>query len=211
MMDLKQIYDNKLPYLNDELDTNLKENTKITCLIVRNKLNETKYKNEKFTKKDFLQLSLKNTLINNAKQYFIPNYLNLLNMPFILGISYTSEKGKWIDNKNIIKDSLYNNESILQNIINELEINQFGNFEKNKNNLITGFSYERFNIILYRIRKGQNYEWADEYIKKGVDAINVNIEKAIEYFKDAEKLDQLNKEIYVHRGMCYLQMVYSNK
>jgi hypothetical protein len=64
----------------------------------------------------------------------------------------------------------------------------------------------RYNI-LSRIRKGQNYEWADEYIKKGMDAMNANIEKAIEYFKDAEKLDQLNKEIYVHRGMCYLQLV----
>jgi len=37
--------------------------------------------------------------------------------------------------------------------------------------------------------------------------MNVNIEKAIEYFKDAEKLDQLNKEIYVNRGICYLQLV----
>jgi hypothetical protein len=64
-------------------------------------------------------------------------------MPFILGINYVSENGKWIDNKNIVKDSMYNNESILQNIITELEIKQFGNFDKFKSNIVSGFSYER--------------------------------------------------------------------
>ena len=37
-----------------------------------------------------------------------------------------------------------------------------------------------------------------------------NLEKAIECFKDAEKLDQLNKDIYLKKGMCYLQMVNTN-
>ncbi len=34
-----------------------------------------------------------------------------------------------------------------------------------------------------------------------------NYEKAIEYFKDAEKLDSLNKEVYIKKGLCYLQLV----
>ncbi len=34
-----------------------------------------------------------------------------------------------------------------------------------------------------------------------------NYEKAIEYFKDAEKLDPLNIDIYIQKGICYLQIV----
>jgi hypothetical protein len=35
-----------------------------------------------------------------------------------------------------------------------------------------------------------------------------NLEKAVDYFKDAEKLDHLNKDIYVNRGACYMQIVF---
>jgi hypothetical protein len=58
------------------------------------------------------------------------------------------------------------------------------------------------------MRKVQNYDWADEYIKKGTDMMNVkNYEKALEYFKNAEKLDSLNKDLYIQKGLCYLQLV----
>lgn len=56
----------------------------------------------------------------------------------------------------------------------------------------------------------QNYDWADDYVKKGNDMIDIkNYEKAIEYFNDAEKLDALNKEIYYQKGYCFIQMVRS--
>ena len=34
-----------------------------------------------------------------------------------------------------------------------------------------------------------------------------DIEKAIENFKDAEKLDPLNKDIYIQKGLAYMIMV----
>lgn len=34
-----------------------------------------------------------------------------------------------------------------------------------------------------------------------------NYDKALEYLKDAEKLDPLNKEIYMHKGLCFLEQV----
>jgi len=34
-----------------------------------------------------------------------------------------------------------------------------------------------------------------------------DIEKAIDYFKDAEKLDPLNKEIYIQKGISYMVIV----
>jgi hypothetical protein len=36
---------------------------------------------------------------------------------------------------------------------------------------------------------------------------NSNLEKALEYFRDAEKLDPLNKEIFLNKGICYMQIV----
>jgi hypothetical protein len=66
-----------------------------------------------------------------------------------------------------------------------------------------------FTSPFVRIRKVQNYDWADEYVKKGNDMIEIkNFEKAIEYFNDAEKLDSLNKEIYHQKGFCYIQLVF---
>lgn len=38
-----------------------------------------------------------------------------------------------------------------------------------------------------------------------------NFEKAIDYFKDAEKLDSLNKDIYYQKGMCYLKIDHLDK
>jgi tetratricopeptide (TPR) repeat protein len=37
-----------------------------------------------------------------------------------------------------------------------------------------------------------------------------NLEKALEYYKDAEKLDPLNKDIYLNKGICYMQLVRFN-
>ena len=64
--------------------------------------------------------------------------------------------------------------------------------------------------ITNRIRKLQNYDWSDENLKKGNEIIDSNIEKALEYFMDAEKLDPLNKEIYLKKGAAFLQIVYYN-
>jgi tetratricopeptide (TPR) repeat protein len=51
----------------------------------------------------------------------------------------------------------------------------------------------------------QNYDWADEYFQKGLDMMDVhNYEKALEHFKDSEKLDSLNKEVYLQKGICYM-------
>jgi tetratricopeptide (TPR) repeat protein len=62
--------------------------------------------------------------------------------------------------------------------------------------------------ITFRIRKGQNYDWAEDYLKKGLDMMSHNnLEKAIEYLRDAEKLDPLNKDIFLNKGICYMQLV----
>ena len=54
------------------------------------------------------------------------------------------------------------------------------------------------------MRKVQNYDWSDDCLKKGIDLINSNFfEKAIDYLKDAEKLDPLNKDIYIQKGLAY--------
>jgi hypothetical protein len=34
-------------------------------------------------------------------------------------------------------------------------------------------------------------------------------EKALAHFKDAEKLDPLNKDIYIQKGLVYSGMVYN--
>jgi hypothetical protein len=34
-----------------------------------------------------------------------------------------------------------------------------------------------------------------------------NFEKALDYYKDAEKLDSLNKDVYNFKGLCYLELV----
>jgi hypothetical protein len=119
----------------------------LNCIIVRNRLTELKYKNEKLRKDEFLQLSLKNTLIKSAKQYYLHDYLKSLNMPIILGVNNLSETGKWIDNRTIVKDLVYNNETILSNLIQELDIKQYGSFRGSfhsyKNNIETGFTYEK--------------------------------------------------------------------
>jgi hypothetical protein len=36
-----------------------------------------------------------------------------------------------------------------------------------------------------------------------------NPEKALEYLRDAEKLDPLNKDIFLNKGICYMQLVIS--
>jgi hypothetical protein len=81
----KQIYDNKLAYLNDEIDSLLKTDSIVNCLIVRNKLQESKYKSDHLKNNEFIQLSLKNSLIKGAKQHFLADYLIQLQIPLILG------------------------------------------------------------------------------------------------------------------------------
>ncbi len=127
---------------------NLKIGNKLNAIIVRNKLNESRYMKDNLERQDFLQLSLKNTLIKNAKQYYISDYARSMNVPYRLGIDYTSENGKWIDNKQIFKNSIYNNEIILQNIISDLKLYEFGTGCTYKSNLESGFSYDRFNILM---------------------------------------------------------------
>jgi len=34
-----------------------------------------------------------------------------------------------------------------------------------------------------------------------------NYEKAIEYLKNAEKLDSLNKDTFINKGICFLNLV----
>ena len=54
----------------------------------------------------------------------------------------------------------------------------------------------------------QNYDWCDEYIKKAQYMIHKNsYEKALDYLKEAEKLDGLNHEIYEKKGICYYSKV----
>jgi hypothetical protein len=135
--------------LNDDLDAELKEGVIVNCMIVRNKLTELKYKNEQFKRDEFLQLSLKNSLIKGAKQHYLHDYLAKLNMPLILGISKIAENDSWIDNRTVVRDHLYNNETILNNLISELDINQYGlyrlayNNYSFKSNAESGFSYEK--------------------------------------------------------------------
>lgn len=33
-----------------------------------------------------------------------------------------------------------------------------------------------------------------------------NYEKAVDYFRDAEKLDSLNKDIYTQKGVCFIKL-----
>jgi hypothetical protein len=134
---------------------NLNLNSILNCLIVRNKLQESKYKNTSLKINEFFQLSLKNSLIKHSKQYFILDYLNKLQIPLILGNYYYFTKGichttntmDWIDNNLMVKERLTNNESILNNLIKEIKVNEYGTIS-NENNLrenkITGFCYEKY-------------------------------------------------------------------
>jgi hypothetical protein len=143
-----QIFDIKIPHLNDDLDVELREGSLINCIIVRNKLSELKYKNENLKRDEFLQLSLKNTLIKNSKQYYLHDYLKELAIPVLLGVDNISENGKWIDNKTLLKDHIYNNETILSNLLSDLKINQFGLRAVYKTNSESGFTYEKYYFII---------------------------------------------------------------
>lgn len=203
-----------MAHLNDDIESQLKIGTLVNCLTVRNKLNESKYKNEDIKNNEFLQLSLKNSLIKGAKQYFLIDYLNHLQIPLFLGklflssgVNHLTSTGKWAENQIIIKDNTYNNETILPEIVKDLGIKEFGSLFSTsaiKDNQTTGFCYEKYLNLTSRMRKIQNYDWADDCLKKGIDLINSNFyDKAIEYLKDAEKLDPLNKDIYIQKGLAH--------
>ncbi len=139
-----------MPHLNDDIDFNLKENNLVTCLIIRNKLTEDKYKNEKFYRNDFLELSFKNSIIKNAKQFFISYLDQSIKIPFILGIKYPTLTNPWIDQTKslMLRNSDYMNESVLINLIKDLHINEYDSLDENdiysyKTNDITLFSYEK--------------------------------------------------------------------
>lgn len=55
----------------------------------------------------------------------------------------------------------------------------------------------------------QNYDWCDEYIKKAQHKMDVNsFDNALNYLNEAEKLDELNHEIYEKKGICYFLKVW---
>ena len=120
-------------HLNDECDTNLKENNLITLLIKKNKLleedeseDETEAK-KKIKRNEFLQFSIKNSLIKNAKQFFISEHDALLNIPFMLGVNYDTCTNNWIANSSKIdRDCCVMNESILSNLKLDTELTEFG-------------------------------------------------------------------------------------
>lgn len=124
---------------------NLSEGKSITCVIIRNKLNEPEYADENFGKDEFLLLSLRNSIIKNSRQHFFGNSDRNLNIPYILGINYFTEATKWVhESKDIFANSYkLSNESIVDNLIKEFNINQYQSLGKNfKFNEQTGFSFE---------------------------------------------------------------------
>lgn len=70
-----QIFDNKLPYLNDELEKHLEEGAEVYCLVINNKLlEEDKFdETEDLFSNNFLDLSLKNSLIKGLHQRIFYN------------------------------------------------------------------------------------------------------------------------------------------
>lgn len=63
-----------------------------------------------------------------------------------------------------------------------------------------------------RIRKVQNYDWSDEYLKKAQNMIDKNnFDKALEYLNESQKLDDINPEIYEKKGFCYFSKVIISK
>ena len=116
----------------------------ITCVIIRNKLNE--YDDEIFRRDEFLQMSLKNSIIKNASQHFISHSHQLLKIPFSLGVNYSTENNRWVDKSDnlMLKSTLLMNESVLNNLVKELHIDQYQSlFEKFKTVDQSGFSYEK--------------------------------------------------------------------
>ena len=68
---------------------------------------------------------------------------------------------------------------------------------------------KRIYLFIFSIRKVQNYDWSDEYIRKANDCIDLkNYEKALEHFRDAEKLDSLNNKIFISKALCLIKMVF---
>jgi len=65
-------------------------------------------------------------------------------------------------------------------------------------------SNRKYYTLKYRLRKVQNYEWSDEYLKKAQIMMDLhNYDKAIEYLREAQKLDELNHEIFEKKGLCF--------
>lgn len=118
-------------------------------MIIRNKLSEEEFLNkEKIKRNEFLELSLKNSTIKNAKQYFISYHDCQLAIPYLLGINYSTSTNKWIEYTNKInRDTCLMNESVLMNLLKENGLEEFdsqlnciNSLKLNKN---SGFSYEK--------------------------------------------------------------------
>jgi hypothetical protein len=125
---------------------NLSEGKSITCIIIRNKLNESEYSDENFRKDEFLLLSLRNSIIKNSQQHFFSHSDNRLHIPYTLGINYSTEANKWVkDSRDLLMENCkLSNESILNNIIKEFNIDHYQSIGKNfKLNEHSGFSYEK--------------------------------------------------------------------
>lgn len=134
------------------MDMVIKEGTTVTCLIIRNKLTENKYVDSKLQRDEFLQLSLKNSIIKDAKQFYISQSEQDVKIPFLLGMNYTNENNKWIDKTKdlMLNDTSLMNESITRNLINNLDIKEYSSLDVGVNNIYSykvnaksGFSYEK--------------------------------------------------------------------
>jgi hypothetical protein len=108
---------------------------------LKNKLNtETDFSNTRV----FLELSLLNSLIKSAKQYFFEEHLNELQMPMLLQVNCPTLTDQWINDQTIIRENKNRNELSLQNLMKDLRIEQFGEIGMNyKTNDVSGFSYEK--------------------------------------------------------------------
>lgn len=63
-----------------------------------------------------------------------------------------------------------------------------------------------FNTKYISLRKFQNYQWSDECYKKALGMKSINPEKSLEYFKDAIRLDPLNKDLYLNKGILLFKL-----
>ena len=189
IIDSSEIYDKHFNFLLEETLNSIKKDTILNAIGIGTKIIHNN--NTQIT--EFI-LSINNKHLKNKCQV---NLTERSNFNYLLGENQSFTIN---EDKTLIANNNLTNFQLLDNLIKDLEINQY---ESSKSELLSNnisqFSYST-------LTKLQKYEWSDELIKKSMLIKAFNSQEAIELLDKALKLDPLSKEVYMSKGLIYEEM-----
>ncbi|CDW82796.1 tpr repeat protein [Stylonychia lemnae] len=89
---------------------------------------------------------------------------------------------------------------VVDQLINQIGLNQYGTMLQRQDNIIYDFSVDNFNPN--KLRDMQNLDWAEDSIYQGLQCEQVeDFDKALEYYNYAIDLDPLSKDGHQAKGI----------